>query len=96
MCIRDRKEGLPDLIAQHIRIPPLLPARDGLVLCLCQKELGIGCTVVALIGGNELPALGFLRVLAVIETVFQRLGDGFPLADLVLLEIGCGRRQPSF
>ena len=74
-----RTEGLPDLIAQHIRIPPLLPARDGLVLCLCQQELGVGCAVVALIGGNELPALGFLRVLSVVETVFQGLGNSFPL-----------------
>ena len=66
-------ERLADLIAQHIRIPPLLPARDGLVLCLCQQELGVGCAVVALIGGNELPALGFLRVLSVVETVFTTL-----------------------
>ena len=27
-------ERLPDLIAQHIDIPALLPARDGPVLCL--------------------------------------------------------------
>ena len=27
-------ERLPDLIAQHIGIPALLPARDGPVLCL--------------------------------------------------------------
>ena len=90
-----RTEGLPDLIAQHIRIPPLLPARDGFVLCLCQQKLGIGCAVVALIGGNELPALGFLRVLAVVETVFQRLGNSFPLADMVGDQACCGRRLTS-
>ena len=78
-----RFERLPDLVAEHIRVPPLFPARDRLVLCLCQKELRVGGTVVARIGGNELPALGFLRVLAVVETVFQRLGDGFPLADMM-------------
>ena len=30
-----RLERLPDLIAEHIRIPFLFPARDGLVLCFC-------------------------------------------------------------
>ena len=90
-----RPEGLPDLIAEHIGVPPLFPARDSLVLCLCQQELGIGCAVVALIGGNELPVLGFLRVLAVVETVFQRLGDGFPLADMVGDQARCGRRLTS-
>ena len=90
-----RTEGLPDLIAEHIGVPPLFPARDSLVLCLCQQELGIGCAVVALIGGNELPVLGFLRVLAVVETVFQRLGDGFPLADMVGDQARCGRRLTS-
>ena len=78
-----RAKGLPDLIAQHIRIPPLFPARDSLVLCLCQKKLGVGGTVVALIGGNQFAALGFLRVLSIVKTVFQRLGNGFPLADMM-------------
>ena len=78
-----RAKGLPDLIAQHIRIPPLFPARDSLVFCLCQQELGVGGAVVALIGGNEFPALGFLRVLSIVKTVFQRLGNGFPLADMM-------------
>ena len=78
-----RAKGLPDLIAQHIRIPALFPARDSLVLCLCQQELGVGGAVVAFIGGNQLAALGFLRVLSVVKTVFQRLGNVFPLADMM-------------
>ena len=78
-------ERLADLIAQHIRIPPLLPARDGLVFCLGEQELRIGGHVVALIGGDQLPALGLVRVLPIFKTVFQRLGDGFPLADMVSL-----------
>jgi hypothetical protein len=41
--------------------------------------------VVALIAGDQLPALGLVRVLPVFKTVFQRLGDGFPLADVVSL-----------
>jgi len=39
--------------------------------------------VVALIGRNELPAVGFLRVLPVVETVFEGLRYAFPLADMV-------------
>lgn len=76
-------ERLPDLIAQHIGIPPLLPARGGLVLGLGEQELRIGGHVVARIAGDQLPALGLVRVLPIFKTVFQRLGDGFPLADVV-------------
>jgi hypothetical protein len=39
--------------------------------------------VVALIGRNELPAFGFLWVLAVVETVFEGLRYTFPLADMM-------------
>ena len=78
-----RRKGLADLIAEHIRLPLLFPARDSFVLCLGEQELGIGGLVVALIGGNEFPALGFLRVLPIVQTVFQRLLNGFPLADMV-------------
>ena len=78
-----RAKGLPNLIAEHVRIPFLFPTRDSLVLCLCQQELRVGCAVVALIRRNQLAALGFLRVLAVVKTAFQRLGNGFPLADMM-------------
>ena len=89
-------ERLPDLIAQHIGVPPLLPARGGLVLGLGQQELRIGCHVVTGVGRNQFSTLGLVRVFTVVKTAFQRLGDGFSLADFVFLEIGCGRRQPSF
>ena len=85
-----------DLIAKHIGIPPLLPARGSLVLGFGEQELRIGGHVVALIGGNQFAALRLVRVLPIVKPLFQGLGDGFPLADLVLFEIGCGRRQPSF
>ena len=91
-----RLEGLADLIAQHIGLPALLPARGGLVLRLGEQELGIGGHVVALIGGNQFTALRLVRVLPIVKPLFQGLGDGFPFADLVLFEIGCGRRQPPF
>lgn len=74
---------LPDLIAQYVGIPLLLPARDGFILGLAQKKLSIGGHVVALIGGNELAAIRFFRVLAVVETVFQGLRDCLTLADVV-------------
>ena len=37
------------------------------------------------------PCLSLIHI-----SLFQGLSDSFSLADLVLLEIGCGRRQPSF
>ena len=63
-------ERLADLIAKHIRIPPLLPACGGLVLGLAQKELGIGGHVVAAVGRDQLAALGLVRVLPVVKPLF--------------------------
>ena len=63
-------ERLADLIAQHIRVPPLLPACGGLVFGLAQKELGIGSHVVAAVGRDHLAALGLVRVFAVVKTIF--------------------------
>ena len=51
--------------------------------------------MVAAVGRNQLAALGLVRVLPIVKPLFQGLRDGFALADFVLLEIGCGRRQPS-
>lgn len=76
-------KGLPDLIAEYVGIPFLFPTRDGFILGLAQKELRVGGLVVALVGRNELAALRLFRVLAVVETVFQRLGNRLPLADMV-------------
>lgn len=89
-------ERLPDLIAQHIGILPLLPARDGLIFRLAQRELGVGGYVVALVGRNQFAALGLVRVFTVFKPILQRLRDSFSLADFVLFEIGRCRRQPSF
>lgn len=52
--------------------------------------------MVAAVGRDQLAALGLVRVLPIVKPFFQGLRDGFALADLVLFEIGCGRRQPSF
>ena len=52
--------------------------------------------MVAAVGRDQFAALGLVRVLPVVKPLFQGLRDGFALADFVLFEIGCGRRQPSF
>ena len=90
-----RGKGLADLIAEHIRVPFLLPARDGFVLGLGQQELGIGGHVVALVGGDQFPALGLVRIFPVVQTVFEGLGDGFSLADVVGNQARGGRSNTS-
>lgn len=90
-----RLEGLADLIAQHIGLPALLPARGSLVLGLGKKELGVGSHVVALIGGDQFAALGLVRVLPVVQAVFEGLGDGFSLADMVGDQARGGRSSTS-
>ncbi len=91
-----RGKGLADLIAEHVRVPFLLPARDSFVLGLGQRELGVGCHVVALVSGNQLPALGLVRIFPVVKAVFERLGDGFPLADVVDDQACGGRGNTSY
>ena len=76
-------KGLADLIAEHIRLPLLFPARDSLVLCFGEQELGIGGLMVALIGRNKLPALGFLQVLSIVQTILERFCNRFSLADMM-------------
>ena len=85
-------EGLADLIAQHIG----LPACGGLVLGLGKQKLGVGSHVVALIGGDQFAALGLVRVFSVVQAVFEGLGDGFPLADMVGNQARGGRSSTSF
>ena len=63
-------------------------ACDRFILCPGEQELGIGGLVVALIGRNELAVLGFIRVFPIVQTILQRAGDGFPLADMVGNESG--------
>ena len=88
-------KGLADLIAEHVRLPFLFPARDGPILCLGEQELRIGGLVVALIGRNKLPALGLVRVLPIVKPVFQRLSNCFPFADMVGNKPGYCHRYSS-
>ena len=74
-----RLKRLPDLIAQHVRVPFLFPARDGFVLGLGKQELRVGGHVVALIGGDQFTALGLVGILPVLKAAFEGAGDGFPL-----------------
>lgn len=78
----NQRKGLTDLIAEHIRPPFLFPARDDLILCIGEQELHICGLVVALIGRNELPALGLIRVLPIVKPILQRLINRFSLADI--------------
>ena len=86
-----RGEGLADLIAQHVGVPLLLPARDGFVPGLAQKKLAVSGEGVALVGADQGPVQGLFRVLAVVEAVRQRGQDRLAPADMVGYETG--RRQ---
>lgn len=55
-----------------------------------------GGHVVALIGENQFSVLRLVRGLPIVKPLFQRFGDGFCLTDLLLFEIGRGRKQLSF
>ena len=91
-----RGKGLADLIAEHIRVPFLLPARDSLVLGLRQQELGVAGLWVALLNGNQFTALGLVGIFPVVKAVFEGVGDGFPLADVVDNQARGGRGSTSF
>ena len=86
-----RGEGLADLIAQHVGVPFLLPARDCFIPGLAQKKLAVSGEGVALVGADQGPVQGLFRVLAVVETVQQRGQDRLAPADMVGYETG--RRQ---
>jgi len=89
-------EGLPHLIAQHIGVPLLLPARDRLVLGLAQQKFRVGAFMVAFIRGNKLTAVGFAFVFSVIEPVFKGGSDGPSAADSVNDKTRGRHGQPSF
>ena len=78
-----RREGLPDLIAQHIRIPLLLPACNHLIPGLRQKKLRVGGPGVTLIGHDKLALFCLIRVLTVVKTVSHGLRYGLASADMM-------------
>lgn len=78
-----RGERLADLIAQHIGVPFLLPARDGFIPGLAQKKLAVSGEGVALVGADQGPVQGLFWVLAVVEAVRQGFQDRLAPADMV-------------
>ena len=78
-----RGEGLADLIAQHVGVPLLLPARDGFIPGLAQKKLRVGGEGVALVGADQSPVQGLDRVLSVVKAVRHGLQDRLASADMV-------------
>lgn len=78
-----RGERLADLIAQHVGVPPLLPARDGFVPGLAQKKFAVSGEGVALVGADQGPVQGLGRVLAVVEAVRHRGQDRLAPADMM-------------
>ncbi len=74
---------MADLIAQHIGVPFLLPARNGFVPGLAQKKLAVSGEGVALVGADQDPVQCLGRVLAVVETVRHRGQDRLAPADMV-------------
>ena len=78
-----RGKRLTDLIAQHVGVPLLLPARNGFVPGLTQKKLAVSGEGVALVEADQGPAQGLFRVLAVVEAVRQGFQDRLAPADMV-------------
>ena len=86
-----RGERLADLIAQHVGVPFLLPARDCFIPGLAQKKFAAGGEGVALVGADQGPVQGLFRVLTVVEAVRQGGQNRLVPADMVGYETG--RRQ---
>lgn len=78
-----RGKRLADLIAQHVGVPLLLPARDGFIPGLAQKKFRVGGEGVALVGADQSPVQGLGRVLAVVKAVRHGLQDRLAPADMM-------------
>lgn len=78
-----RRKGLPDLIAEYIRVPLLLPARNGLIHGLGKQKLRVGSHGVALVGAHQGATQRFNRVLAVVKAVPHGLRNRPAAADMV-------------
>ena len=89
-----RIEGLSYLIAQHIIGLFLFPARHGGIAGLRQKKLVRHGGGVALISRDILSAFSFLRVLAIVQTIPDGLGNRFAFACMALQQ-SCGSQRLS-
>ena len=79
-----RIEGLSYLIAQHIIFFLLFPARHCGIAGLCQKELVRHGGRITFISGDILSAFCFLRVLAIVQTIPDGLGNRFAFTRMAL------------
>ena len=75
-------EALPNLVEQHVALPRLLPAGDGMILLFCKDKFQRRRARVALVGGNQqaVPRLG--RVFAVFDTARDRRKDAPPRVNM--------------
>ena len=89
-----RIEGLSYLIAQHIIFFFLFPTRHSVIAGLCQKELVRHGGRITFISGDILSAFCFLRVLAIVQTIPDSLGNRFAFARMALQQ-SCGSQKSS-
>ena len=83
-CNLARIKRLSYLIAQYIVCFFLLPPGHSNIAGLCQKELVRHRNRVTFIGRNILPLVCFFWIFSVVQTVPDRLGNGFSLAGMTL------------
>lgn len=79
-CDLSRFERLADLIGDHLMLLP--PTGDLLILTLGQHKLLVHGHRVTLIAGDQFTLFGLFRILCIIRSVAQTLGNGFSLVHM--------------
>ena len=79
-CDFSRFERLADLIGDHLMLLP--PTGDLLILTLGQHKLLVHGHRVTLIAGDQFTLFGLFRILCIIRSVAQTLGNGFSLVHM--------------
>ena len=69
------------MVGDHI-VRSTDPSGGSDILALCQHELGVGHTAVALITGDEPAMIGLLRIGYIVDDVADRLALGAAFADM--------------
>ena len=92
--LRGYLSGLERLAYLEEQRPTIsFPARFGLVLAMCQQELGMRCGMVAKVRGHRSQ---LLRVKGIFKPFLHGLDSAFVCRFFVRLDVGCSRRQSSF
>lgn len=76
------KEGLAYLVAEHILVRLLLPARGGPVPAFPQEKFSVHCGRVTFISGDIFPFFRLDRILPIVGTVLDGLRHGEPRRGL--------------